>query len=182
MKKLTFILLLWAGIASAQTTSVAQLNFGTVSDLRQQGSDTDGIMATLAGLATTSDGNGGMYRWNTTSTATDDGFVTIKVANITTGRWLRIGNGNTIKGQVTFTGIAAVTSYTVAYQQGTLPFTPIGVIINPRTSAGSYGYYIDKNTGISNTNFTVSYNPTLIGLLGALTGQSITFDYIIIKQ
>lgn len=44
----------------------------------------------LLGGAAYLDGTYGMYAWNPTSIAADDGGVTIKVTAITTGRWIRI--------------------------------------------------------------------------------------------
>lgn len=181
MKKLLIILTFCLSAAKAQTVPAPQLTFSTVADLRAQGANSNGVMASLSGLVSADDQNGGIYKWNSTSTATDDGFITIKVANITTGRWVRIGNGNTIKGSISFLGALGVTSYTVNYTQGSLPFVPITVLVTPRTSSGSYGYYIPTN-GITNSGFTISYNPTLISILGALTGQNIVFDYIVVKQ
>lgn len=180
MKKLLFALLLIPTLSFGQVVPISLVSLSTVTDLRTFPPQTV-QMVQLLGLASLTDKNGGTYYWSSTSTTADDGFITIQVTGITTGRWLRLGNSNTIKGSATFSGALGVTSYTVAYSQGTLPFVPVGVIITPRTSAGSYGYYIPSG-GITSTGFTISYNATLISLLGALTGQTITFDYIVSKQ
>lgn len=174
MKKILIIILLCCGIAKAQTVPAPQLTFSTVADLRSQGANANGVMASLSGLVTADDQNGGIYKWNSTSTATDDGFITIKVANITTGRWIRIGNGNTIKGTVTTSGVSLQTAYTVSYQGGALPFVPITVIVNPRSASAAERSWISS---ITNTGFTINF--LTIPILGT---NNIVFDYIVVKQ
>jgi len=173
MKKLLLILILWAGVSQAQTIPVAQLSFSTITDLRAQ-AGTSNSLATLNGLSTLNDGNGGTYMWSSSSSATDDGFTVVKVGNVTTGRWLRIGNGNTIKGTVTTSGAALQTAYTVSYQTGTLPFVPITVIINPRSSNAAVPSWI---SAITNTGFTINF--ASVPILGT---NNIVFDYIVVKQ
>lgn len=174
MKKLIFILCLLSSVCFGQTVPTAQLTFSTLNDLRSQGAQMDGAIGTLIGLTTVTDGNGGQYQWRASSTATDDGFVTVKVANITTGRWVRIGNGNTIKGSVQTSGVSLQTSYTVNYQGGALPFVPITVIVNPRSSAAAERSWISS---ITNTGFTINF--LTIPILGT---NNIQFDYIVVKQ
>jgi len=151
----------------------AQLSFSTITDLRAQGS-TPYAIAILNGLSTIGDGNGGTYMWNATSTTSDDGFTVVKVSNITTGRWIRIGNGNTIKGTVTTSGAALQTAYTVNYQGGTLPFVPITVIVNPRSANAAVPSWISS---ITNSGFTINF--ASIPVLGT---NNIVFDYIVVKQ
>ncbi len=173
MKKLLILLLFAATCSFGQTVPVAQLTFSTIADLRAQ-SGTESSLATLNGLVTKNDGNGGVYMWDAASTTADDGFVTIKVTSVTTGRWKRIGNGNTIKGTVTTSGITLQTSYTVNYQGGALPFVPITVIVNPRSSSAAERSWISS---ITNTGFTINF--LTIPILGT---NNIVFDYIVIKQ
>jgi len=173
MKKLIFILLLAVNYSFGQTIPVAQLSFSLVSDLRAQ-AGTPNSLATLNGLASLNDGNGGTYMWSSSSTAVDDGFTIIKVGNVTTGRWLRIGNGNTIKGTVTTSGVALQTAYTVSYQSGALPFVPITVIVNPRSANAAVPSWISS---ITSNGFTINF--ASIPILGT---NNIVFDYIVVKQ
>lgn len=173
MKKLIFIFLIVTNYCFAQSVPSAQLTFSVLTDLRAQ-SGTDNSLATLNGLVTKNDGNGGVYMWSAASVATDDGFVTVKVTNVTTGRWLRIGNGNTIKGSVTTSGVAFQTAYTVNYQTGTLPFVPITVIVNHRSQNAAVPSWISS---ITNTGFTINFSS--IPVLGT---NNIVFDYIVVKQ
>ena len=177
MKKLILATLLFAlpYIASAQTVPAAQLIFSTVADLRLQ-VGTDNSIATLNGLTAKNDGNGGIYMWNATSTTADDGFINIQVTGVTTGRWVRIGNGNTIKGSVTFSGLALTTSYAVNYPQGTLPFVPITVLVIPRSANAAALSYIPSG-GITNTGFTINF--LTVPVLGT---NNISFDFVVIKQ
>lgn len=172
MKKLILAIPLFFITVSCfcQTIPHALVYLSTVSDLRLQTPQASEVI-NLMGLSSATDQNGGVYNWNPTSTATDDGFLTIQVTGISTGRWLRVGNGNTIKGTVSSTGIALTFSYTVNYQQGTLPFVPITVLIIGRSAAASGPNYISS---ITNTGFTVVFTGVPIG--------TITFDYIVIKQ
>lgn len=151
MKKLIFILLLYPTFLFAQTPT-SPVSFNTLSDLRAQ-VGTENVQVLLNGLTTTNDGNGGVYMWDSNSSLTDDGFITVKPTSVSgNGRWRRIGNGNTIKGSVSFSGLTLQTAYTVPYQGGSLPFTPITVIVIPRTSAAAALSYISSitNTGFKN--------------------------------
>lgn len=173
MRNILIILLLWSGVTTAQTIPAAQLTFGTVTDLRAQ-AGTSGTLAVLNGLNALNDGNGGTYMWDAASTTTDDGFVTVKVTSVATGRWKRIGNGNTIKGTVTTSGAALQTAYTVNYQSGALPFVPITVIVNPRSANAAVPSWISS---ITNTGFTINF--ASVPILGT---NNIVFDYIVVKQ
>jgi len=172
MKQLIIILLLWAGVSQAQTVPVAQLSFSTITDLRAQGGTSNSI-AVLNGLTAIGDSNGGTYMWSSSSTAADDGFTIVKVGNITTGRWLRIGNGNTIKGSVTFSATLAQTAYTVNYPTA-LPFTPITVIVIPRSANSAVPSWVST---ITNTGFVVNF--ASVPILGT---NNISIDWICVKQ
>lgn len=178
MKSLTkLFLFLVATILStrtiAQVMPISLITCSTLTDLRAlqpQASE----KVDLLGLTSAIDGNGGTYIWNPTSTITDDGFLTIQVTGITTGRWIRIGSGNTIKGNVTSSGISLTTSYTVSYSGGTLPFTPITVLISPRSLAAAGPSYVSS---ITTTGFTVNF--VLAPTVGV---NNLSFDYIVVKQ
>jgi len=173
MKKLFLLLLLSYSTSFAQSIPASQLTFSTLNDLRGQAGMPNSL-ATLNGLLSLNDSNGGTYMWSSSSTATDDGFTIVKVGNVTTGRWLRIGNGNTIKGTVTTSGAALQTAYSVSYQTGTLPFVPITVIVNPRSSNAAVPSWISS---ITNSGFTINF--ASVPILGT---NNIVFDYIVVKQ
>jgi len=172
MKKLILILLLWAGVSKAQTIPAAQLSFSTLSDLRSQGSTPNSI-ALLNGLSTIGDGNGGTYMWNATSTATDDGFITVKVNNITTGRWIRLVNSNTIKGTKILSGAVLQTAYTIPFDN-TLPAIPAMVIIQAYSSNAAVPSWVSN---VTTTGFTANF--ASVPVLGT---NNIEIRYLIIKQ
>ena len=172
MKKSLLLLLLLPLFVFSQSVPVPQYSFATVSDMRTQGG-TPNVQVLLNGLTTIADGNGGVYMWNATSTAADDGFITIKPTNITTGRWTRIGNGNTLKFSKTLSGVLLQTSFTVSYDL-TLPFVPITVVPIPRSIAAAAPSWVSN---ITNTGFTINYiTAPAVGTL------NIVNDFIVVKQ
>lgn len=176
MKKILLIIALLKVLTlpvKAQVIPQAFVCLSTLTDLRAQVPQTNEVVS-LLGLTSSTDGNGGIYNWNSSSTATDDGFITIAVTGISTGRWLRVGSGNTIKGNVTSSGISLTTSYTVSYSSGTLPFTPITVLISPRSLAAAGPSYV---SAITTTGFTVNF--VLAPTIGT---NNLSFDYVVIKQ
>lgn len=172
MKKLLFLLFFFPFILYAQIVPVAPNTYGTVADLRMQ-AGTPIALVDVSGLLAVNDGNGGSYYWNTTSTITDDGFMVIKANAATTGRWMRIGNSNTLKGTAVLSGAALTTAYTVNYST-TLPFIPISVIVIPRTANAAVPSWVST---ITNTGFTVNF--TSIPVLGT---NNIGIDFVVIKQ
>lgn len=156
--------------AHAQLTPVASKAFGTITDLRAQ-AGTANVQVLLQGLTTIGDQNGGTYYWDANSTATDEGFLVIKVTSVTTGRWLRMTGGNAIKGNVTFNGTLLQTAYVVNHG---LPFTPAQVIIQARSAnAAAYSYV----SAINGTSFTINF--LTVPVIGS---NNISFDYLILKQ
>jgi len=151
------------------TIPISLISLETLSDLRVQPPQSK-QMIQLLGLNTVTDGNGGTYLWNDTSTATDDGFLVVQVTGVTTGRWLRLGNGNTNKGTSTFNGTGFVSAFTVTHGLG---FTPAQVYVQARTANAAANWV----TSITSTQFTVNFST--IPLLG--TGN-IVFDWLLIKQ
>lgn len=63
----------------------------TPIDLRSV-AGTIGSQIQVFGLASAADNKGVIFRWDSTSTATDDGVSTIQVTGVTTGRWLAMDN------------------------------------------------------------------------------------------
>jgi len=170
MKKLLFSFLLFFPIlVNAQVTDVASKSFGTLTDLRAMGGSSN-VQVLLQGLTAVGDGNGGLYYWNSTSTDADDSFITIKVTNITTGRWKRAANSNTIKGTITFSALTLTTAYNINHG---LPFTPSQVYIQARSPNAAVPSWVST---IDGTKFTVNF--ASVPLLGTL---NLTIDYLIIK-
>lgn len=171
MKKLLLIPLLFVCLLTqAQPIPVSLVSLSTVSDLRLQ--VPQGVQRVdLLGLTTMGDGNGGTYYWNAASTATDDGFITVQVTGITTGRWLRLANSNTLKGSASFSAVALQITYTVPFGQ-TFPFVPKTVLIVPRSTNAGHGYSIGT---ITSSNFIITFDS--VPALGALN-----IDFIIVKQ
>lgn len=172
MKKLLLIIALSLPIlVFGQASLLPSVFFNTRADMRGQ-KGTEGVQVLLNGLLSTNDSNGGVYMWNSTSTDADDGFVTLQVTGVATGRWKRIGNGNTIKGSVTFNGTLLQTAYPVSFTA--LPFVPITVVIIPRSANASALSWVSS---ITSSGFTVNF------LSVPVIGQAnIAFDYIIVKQ
>jgi len=169
MKKLLILLLFVSAFAKAQLTPVASKSFGTISDLRSQ-SGSSNTQVLLQGLNTINDGNGGIYMWDDLSTATDDGLSVIKVASVTTGRWLKMPNSNTIKGNVTFSSAVLQTAYVVNHG---LSFAPNQIYIQARSSNAAVPSWVSN---ITSTSFTVNF--ASVPILGT---NNITIDYLIIK-
>lgn len=172
MKKLllSIIIVLTYCYCSAQR-NIASKQFDTIVDLRLQGAD-DKTIVSVSGLTTPNDKNGGNYYWNATSTATDDGISIIKVTAITTGRWMRMTNDNTIKGAVTLSGTVLQTAYPIAYGQ-TLPFTPAMIIVQAYSANAAVPSWI---TNVTTTGFTVNF--TSVPVLGT---NNLSITYLIIK-
>lgn len=172
MKKLFILIIFFFSLTVHAQVGISHLTFNTLTDLRGS-AGTANVLSTINGLSSVGDGNGGTYMWNAASTATDDGFITIQVTGVSTGRWIRIGNGNTIKGTYTFSGITLQTAYTVSYGSA-LPYTPVQIIIQPMSANAAALSYISN---ITNTGFTVNFiTAPVIGT------NNITFSWLAIKQ
>lgn len=75
----------------------ANLPAATVSSmaaLRLVSGAEDGQTITLSGYSSENDGGGGIFVWNSTSTASDNGGTIIAPTGVSTGRWYRIFNRN----------------------------------------------------------------------------------------
>lgn len=147
-------------------------SFNTVSELRTS-IGTPKVQVLLSGLLAEDDSNGGTYQWDENSTATDNNFTVIQVTGVVKGRWKRIGNGNTLKGSRTLSGAVLQTAYTVNYD-AVLPFTPITVIIIPRSANAAVPSWVSS---ITNTGFTVNFSS--VPILGT---NNIVLDFIVVKQ
>lgn len=172
MKNIILFLLLFPALAFCQSVSIPQTSFGTRDDMRLQ-KGTANVQVLLNGLASIGDGNGGTYMWNSSNTDSDDGFITLQVTGVSTGRWKRIGNGNTLKGSALLSGAALTTAYNVPFG-ATLPFIPITVIVNPRSANAAVPSWVSS---ITSTGFTVNFSS--VPVLGT---NNISIDFIVVKQ
>lgn len=75
-----------SGSVSRSVANIAALKLIT-------GSSTATTIINVSCYATAGDGGGGQFWWNSVSTATDDGGITIQATGITTGRWIRLFDG-----------------------------------------------------------------------------------------
>jgi len=171
MKKL--ILILFFPICCyAQSIPVAKNTFGTLSDMRAQ-AGTDKVQVLLNGLTAVGDNNGGTYMWNSTSTATDDGFLVVQATGVNTGRWIRLVNANTIKGTKVLSGTALQTAYVINFDN-TLPSIPAMVIIQAYSANAAVPSWVSN---VTTTGFTANF--ASVPILGT---NNITISYLIIKQ
>ncbi len=164
--------LFWSITAQSQTTPVASKQFSTISDLRAQ-AGTDKVIVTLSGLVTMNDKNGGQYQWDATSIVADDGITVIKVTNVTTGRWVKKLNENTIKGTKTVSGLALQTAYVINYDAA-LPVIPAMIIIQATSANSAVPSWISN---VTTTGFTVNF--ASVPILGT---NNLSFSYLIIKN
>lgn len=167
-----FSMLLISLMAYSQATPIASKQFGTISDLRLT-SGTDNVIVNVSGLVTMNDKNGGLYQWDATSTATDDGILVIKVNNVTTGRWIKKLNENTIKGTKTISSLALTTAYPITYD-APLPSIPAMIIIQATSANAAVPSWVSN---VTTTGFTVNF--ATVPVLGTL---NLSFSYLIIKQ
>lgn len=160
------------GAKALAQASLSQIVFNTRTDMRLQAA-TANTQALLNGLVTMGDNNGGNYMWDATNTSADDGFLVLAVNNVATGRWVRLGNSNTIKFQRTLNGILLTTAYTVPFPM-TLPYTPITVLVQPRSANAAVPSWVSD---ITTTGFTVNFSS--VPVVGT---NNIIIDIIVVKQ
>lgn len=151
-------------------TNVASQSFDTLADLKLQ-TGIANVQVLLLGLSAMTDGNGGMYRWDSASVETDDGFTIVQVTGVTTGRWKRVGNSNTVKGSNTLSGLVLQTAYVINHG---LPFTPLQVYIQARSANAAVPSWVSS---INSTSFTVNFSS--VPILGT---NNLTIDWLVIKQ
>ena len=171
MKTRLLILFMLIFVSGYSQQNIASKQFATVTDMRLQGA-VSGTIVNLSGLATANDRNGGNYYWNASSTANDDGISVVKVTAITTGRWLKMTNDNTIKGAATFNGTALQTAYAISYGQ-TLPFIPAMIVVQPYSANAAVPSWVSN---VTTTGFTVNF--ASVPVVGT---NNISITYLIIK-
>ena len=171
MRKLIYLLFLPV-LSYGQSIPVAKNTFGTLADMRAQ-VGTDKVQVLLNGLAAVGDNNGGTYMWNSSSTANDDGYTIIQVTGVTTGRWVRLVNANTIKGTKLLSGTALQTAYTITFD-APLPSTPAMVIIQAYSANAAVPSWVSN---VTNTGFTANFSS--VPVLGT---NNLTIYFLVIKQ
>lgn len=156
-------------MVSSTYNTVALLRAETVTPVT-------GSSVMLLGHTAIGDGGGGVFYWDSTSTATDDSGTIIKLTTVTTGRYMRliegvyvtpkmfgaIGNGTTDDTIAMTKAIAsAVSKKLVLYiTPGTYKITSTLAITNPITILG------DQEQSIIAPNFTTGDVITVTGVAG----------------
>lgn len=123
----------------------------TISDLRATHYYDNAVM-TLAG-ASLDDGQGGVYRWDSTSIAADDGISIVASDNIATGRWKRISYSltNTEDAQIVL-GDGVSDSTTVPFQEATYTFQ-VKSALNWAATTNVDWIEIQTESGVGSTGF-----------------------------
>lgn len=152
--------------------NVSTKQFSNIAALRLQ-AGTDKIIVRVMGQITETDKNGGDYRWDATSTAADDGILVIKVANVATGRWMKMMNDNTIKGSATLSGLVLQAAYPISFGQ-TLPNIPAIIIVQAYSANAAVPSWVSN---VTTTGFTVNF--ASVPILGT---NNIQISYVIIKN
>lgn len=171
MKNLLLTLLILFSLSASAQRNLPSKQFNTITDLRVQGG-TSGTVVNVSGLVTATDKNGGNYYWDATSTVADDGISVIKVTNITTGRWIKMLNDNTIKGRQVFSGLLQ-TAYPISFGQ-TLPVTPALIIVQAYSLNASVPTWISN---VTTTGFTLNFNA-----LPVIGTNNLDVGWLVIKQ
>lgn len=174
MKKLLYILLLVIVTTSSHAQEIPNslVTLSTLADLRAKVPQQKQIIQIL-GLANSTDKNGGFYNWNANSTATDDGFTIIASNGISTGRWERMLNANTLKQDVTLSGTVLQTAYPITFTTA-LPVPPAMIIPSAYSLTASEKCWISNVTA---TGCTLNFNS--VPILGT---NNIVMKLLIIKQ
>ncbi len=150
--------------------NVTTNTFDVLADLTGQ-VGTDGVSVSVRSGTTFNDGGGGIYFWDASSTATQDGVTIIQVTGVTTGRWMRSKNNNYSVGSYTFPVIALTSTYTITHN---LPYTPRHINLQASTGAAAASPVYIPAASINATTFQIVFS----GLL--LVGTA-TFSYLAIR-
>lgn len=112
------------------------------------------ISCFLLGLITPSDGGGGLFYWNSTSTLAADDINIVAVTNVATGRWIRItatSDGELVTGVQIFSGNGVMLQFNIPHGLGT---TPSFWNVTPTTpEAAGYAY-----TNANSSNIIVYFD------------------------
>ncbi len=97
MKKLIIILCLFSSVCFGQAAPTIGQVFNTITDMKSQTGQNNAIVYVIGG-STTADFRGAFYRWDNTSTATEDmtTYNVIQVTGVSTGRWIRTNQSSQI--------------------------------------------------------------------------------------
>lgn len=168
--------------AKGQQVPISLVGLSSVSDLRVLAPQTP-EMATLLGTTSPTDGNGANYYWSSSSTATDDGYNVIAVTGMPTGRWLRMGGGQTVYPNVT----RPINSTTFTISTTRWAFVAYNISISctatiGSTASGSVALQYSTNAGSTwTTESTVSNSNTvtLAVVLNSVNAQGTVLSGII---
>lgn len=171
MKKiLLYLALTIVSFASqAQRIPQALITLSTATDIRAEIAQPSEVVQ-LMGVTSATDGNGGFFIWNSSSTTTDDGFTSFAVTGVSPGRWLRIPNNNTVKLAITITPVLLLTAYTISYGV-TLPIIPANIQVQSTSANGALFNYV---SAVTTTGFTLNFASVPIGVC--------TFYILVIKS
>lgn len=140
------------------------------------------LVIDIEGGSLVNDGNGGLFYWNATSTAVDDGITVIKPAAIVApapGRYLRQTNlfGSTNIFQLTVTGCTTAPVLTCHFVQNgnqvTVTIPDTGVLVGALTTFGFSGFP-NALQGVT--------NQTMSPLVAALDNGVATSGFLIIQN
>lgn len=147
-------------VAGADLVANAVKSYDVFADLRAANTPTlvsgQTLIVMVEGALSIGDGLGGIFWWNSTSAAADDGATVIKpTTTIGNGRYLRLvlPANNSIANTGSFTG--TTTDVTGGVSSGIITYSQIGNVVSLKTQA------VFNGTSTS-TTFTITGLPTAI--------------------
>jgi hypothetical protein len=148
------------GVASADNLNTFPQSCDTAAQLRAFiGGYT--ICVYLRGFTTPGDGGGGMFYWNSTSTAADNGTTVFAPAGVSTGRWIRVP-------EYTITSnISSITLTTTAGVSATVNYDT--TVVSTPTARWTIG---KNNVAESGSNAGANYEIDAYSDAGTLLGYA----------
>lgn len=162
MRKIFFLMLMAIGLSTkvfaqypeeSNAVKPIMLYLDFADSLRNYRYQQEGRLITVSGLHAVGDGGAGVYRFNSTSTAFDDGFniitPTIGPTPISAGRWIRMSHDRPYKVYTALISQSSGDNPTVEVLENT-----IGEIVWTRNNVGDY---LGTLTGAFITDKTFSF-------------------------
>jgi hypothetical protein len=168
-------------ISPDQAPALKAICIATLAALRATRGDADGQLGPrsciLSGTSEALDGGEGMYVWDQTSTATDDGVDVVEVAGVKVGRWrrLRTGVDDGDKGDITVSGDGSVWNID-ANAVGTAEIAD-DAVTNAKMANMAQSTIKGRAAGAGTgdpTDLSVSQALTILGALAGVTLQAFT--------